>query len=145
MKRNTQTKKITKSPSLSKNKYTPSAIVTHFLQLLHLIKLYHWKTYSFSQHRATDELYSSLNEHIDKFVEVLLGKAESRIQHMKTTIPLLFTSNKTDFKNQIYLYREYLIIMSQAFSTSEDSDILNIRDEILGDVNQFLYLLTFDR
>jgi hypothetical protein len=26
-----------------------------------------------------------------------------------------------------------------------NTDLLNIRDEILGDLNQFLYLLTFDK
>ena len=31
------------------------------------------------------------------------------------------------------------------FDSKRDSDLLNVRDEILGDINQFLYLLTFDK
>jgi len=45
-----------------------------------MVKLFHWKTHSFATHKATDELYASLNEHMDTFIEVLLGKTGSRIQ-----------------------------------------------------------------
>ena len=31
------------------------------------------------------------------------------------------------------------------FDIKRDSDLLSVRDEILGDINQFLYLLTFDK
>jgi len=32
--------------------------------------------------------------------------------------------------------------MNAIFDEKIDSDLLNIRDEMLGDLNQFLYLLT---
>jgi hypothetical protein len=35
--------------------------------------------------------------------------------------------------------------MNIYFDPSRDSDLLNIRDELLGDINQFLYLMTFDK
>ena len=120
-----------------------SSIVRAFLQLLNLVKLYHWKTHVFSQHEATDNLYKSLNDHIDKFIEVLLGKSESRIQIMEKKIQLFDSKNKTEFKQHIYNYREFLIDMNNYFHSTRDSDLLNIRDEILGDINQFLYLMTF--
>lgn len=51
------------------------AIITeNFLEMLNEIKIYHWNTHSFAQHKATDELYSQLNEHVDKFVEGYAGK-----------------------------------------------------------------------
>jgi len=34
-----------------------SMIVPTFLHMLNTVKLYHWKTTSFSTHKATDELY----------------------------------------------------------------------------------------
>ena len=55
---------------------SPSVIVPTFLHMLNTVKLYHWKTTSFSTHKATDELYGTLNEQLDKFVEVMLGKRE---------------------------------------------------------------------
>ena len=122
-----------------------SKFVEVFLGMLNTVKLYHWKTYSYAQHKATDELYGKLNEHIDSFVEVLLGKDESRISVLTNSIPLLEFKHTKDFKTRVYYYRDFLINMSQILDAGRDTDLLNIRDEILGDINQFLYLLTFDK
>jgi len=124
---------------------TKSHIVKIFLEILNMVKLYHWKTRSYAQHKATDELYSKLNEHIDSFIEVLLGKDESRIKMLERRIDLLDSSNGVAFKQRIYEYRDFLQSMNIYFDSSRDSDLLNIRDELMGDVNQFLYLLTFDK
>jgi len=115
------------------------------MELLNMIKLYHWKTHSFSQHKATDELHERLSNNIDKFVEVWLGKTGSRIKLTEKRIQLLDFTNVEDFKDRIFEYREFLIDLNTHFDKNRDSDLLNIRDEILGDLNQFLYLLTFDK
>ena len=114
-----------------------------FFEMLNTVKLYHWKTYQYSQHQATDELYKRLNEHIDKFVEILLGKDETRIKQLDKKVNLINTESVGAFKTKIYQYREFLIDLTGIFSSKTDSDLLNVRDEILGDLNQFLYLLTF--
>ena len=49
--------------TITKN-YTETLIVLMFLRMLNTVKLYHWKTFSYAQHKATDELYASLNTHI---------------------------------------------------------------------------------
>ena len=120
-----------------------SHIVRIFLEMLNTVKLYHWKTRSYAQHKATDELYEKLNGHIDTFIEVLLGKDESRIKMVEKRCELLDFSESNDFKERIYEYREFLTDMNRYFDSKRDSDLLNIRDEILGDINQFLYLMTF--
>ena len=122
-----------------------SHVVRIFLEILNVVKLYHWKTKSYAQHKATDELYAKLNEHVDTFVEILLGKDESRIKMLEKKTHLSDYSNKTDFKQRIYEFRDFLIDMNSHFDTSRDTDLLNVRDEILGDINQFLYLLTFNK
>ena len=50
------------------------SIVDSMLYIRNQVKLYHWQTNSFSRHTATDELVKSLDENIDKFVEVFMGK-----------------------------------------------------------------------
>jgi len=122
-----------------------SHIVKVFLEILNMIKLYHWKTRSYAQHKATDELYMNLNKHIDAFVEVLLGKDERRIKMLEKRIDLIDPSNTNSFKNRIYDYREFLLDINMYFDNKRDTDLLNIRDEILADINQFLYLMTFDK
>ena len=37
-------------------KYNIENIVIMFLRMLNTVKLYHWKTISYPQHKATDEL-----------------------------------------------------------------------------------------
>jgi DNA-binding ferritin-like protein len=124
---------------------TRAHIVRVFLEMLNNVKLYHWKTESYSQHKATDELYERLNENIDTFVEILLGKDETRIKLLKKQVDLLDTKNTHEFKSRMYEYRDFLTNMNEVFDSKKDSDLLSVRDEILGDINQFLYLLTFNK
>jgi DNA-binding ferritin-like protein len=113
-----------------------------FLRMLNTVKLYHWKTSSHSQHKATDELYTNLNESIDSFVEIMLGKDGSRVNLTNIkSIPLHDYSDLSNFKREVDMYKEYLINLQ--VNTKKDTDLLNVRDEILGHLNQFTYLLTF--
>ena len=117
-----------------------------FLEMLMMVKLFHWKTHSYATHKATDGLYDDLNEHIDKFIEVLLGKTGSRIDLMsKKTISLIDLNSQESLKSKIMSLKSYLVGLdnNKALSTMSNSDLFNIRDEILADLNQFLYLLTF--
>ena len=125
--------------------YTQQSIVTMFLQMLNTVKLYHWKTSSYSQHKATDELYSNLNTNIDTFVEVMLGQDGSRVNlTTQKSLPLLDYTNTKDFEKEVDKYKTYLINMNNSsLNNSSNSDLFNIRDEILADLNQFTYLLTF--
>jgi len=119
-------------------------IVVIFLQMLNTVKLYHWKTNSYSQHIATDTLYADLNASIDQFVEIMLGKEGSRVNLTgQKNIPLLDYTNVNDFKKEIEKYKKFLIDMSFVNITN-NSDLLNTRDEILGLLNKFTYLLTFE-
>ena len=124
-----------------------SNVVCKFLEMLNNIKLYHWKTYSYATHKATDELYASLGVNIDKFVEVLLGKAQNRIKMRTKNIPIKDMNSPQEFKREIESYKSYLVNMSNNKALGAggmtNSDLLNIRDEILADLNQFLYLFTF--
>lgn len=119
-----------------------SHIVKVFLEMLNTVKLFHWRTHSFAQHKATDELYEKLNEDIDEFIEVLMGKDGSRIKLMEKRIDLIDPSNLRDFKARIYEYRTFLTDFNMHFDAKKDSDLLSIRDTILGHINQFLYLST---
>ena len=119
-------------------------ITVTFLEMLLMVKLFHWKTHSFATHKATDELYDSLNEHVDKFIEVLLGKTGNRIDLMNhKTISLIDLDSTSKLKSKIEAFKSYLVSLTTNTSIMTNTDLLNIRDEILGDMNKFLYLLTF--
>jgi len=121
-------------------------ITIKFFEMLLMVKLFHWKTHSHSIHKATDELYSKLNDDIDKFIEVLLGKTGSRIDLMgHKTISLIDLTSPDQLKSKIESFKSYLVGLTnnKGLSSMSNTDLLNIRDEILADMNQFLYLLTF--
>ena len=103
-------------------------ITVVFLEMLMMVKLFHWKTHSYATHKATDGLYDDLNEHIDK-----------------KTISLIDLNSQESLKSKIMSLKSYLVGLdnNKALSTMSNSDLFNIRDEILGDLNKFLYLLTF--
>ena len=122
-----------------------SVIVQKFMELLTMIKLYHWKTHSYSQHKATDELYGKLNENIDRFVEVLLGKSKQRIHMLENKMRLYDLDTKQELREHVLEYRDFLVNMDQVFNEKRDSDLFSIRDDLLADLNQFLYLWTFDQ
>ena len=117
-----------------------------FFEILLMIKLFHWKTHSYATHKATDELYSSFNENMDKFIEVLLGKSGSRIHLLnKTNLSLEEMDSQERLKQKIESFKSYLVGLDNnpAIKLMSNTDLLNIRDEILANMNQFLYLLTF--
>ena len=121
-------------------------VVVKFLQMLNIVKLYHWKTHSYATHKATDELYTNLNANIDSFVEVLLGKHGDRVNltHVKH-IPIKDFTSQNDFKKELDSFKNYLVDLNdnKALKSMTNSDLYNIRDEILANLNQILYLLTF--
>ena len=122
-------------------------IIIKYLSLLNTVKIYHWKTQSYSTHKATDELYSRLNKDIDKFVEVLLGKIGNRVDLTKVkSVPIHDFTSLEQMKKEIVSFKSYLVNLdsNKVMRSMSNSDLFNIRDEILADLNQFLYLLTFN-
>jgi len=104
------------------------------LQLLN--KLYHWNTTSYARHKATDDFNSTLQSLLDRFVEVYIGRYGSRPSVKKLRLD---ETNLTD-QGIIGLFmavREYLKTFDKKFN---DTDLLNIRDELLAEVNKTLYL-----
>jgi len=139
-------KKYSSSSSSHSIKKFQKEITIVFFEMLLMVKLFHWKTHSYATHKATDELYSKLNEDIDKFIEILLGKTGSRIDLMgHKSISLIDLNSQEQLKSKIDSFKSYLVGLTnnKALNSMTNTDLLNIRDEIIGDMNQFLYLLTF--
>ena len=118
-------------------------IVSMFLKMLNTTKLYHWRTYSYATHEATDNLYADLNKYVDEFVEVMMGKMDNRnkilnIHLVKMNVP----NNNNDFKKEIEYYKNFLIELDPHLKSKGNSDLMNIRDEILASLNKLLYLMT---
>jgi hypothetical protein len=121
-------------------------VIVKFLEVLNMIKLYHWKTHSYATHKATDDLNAKLHGNVDSFVEVLLGKRGDRVNLTnKKSISLKDYTSPEAFKRELEKFKSYLVGLdnNSALKSMSNSDLYNIRDEMLANVNQFLYLLTF--
>jgi len=118
-------------------------IQTTLMQMQNQYKILHWQTMSFSQHESFDKVVSSLSENIDEFIETYMGKY-GRVIAAGTFNINLANYKDTDFVVLTNNYIEFLIGLSNALDKTQDSDLLNIRDEILGSLNQLKYLLTLN-
>jgi hypothetical protein len=114
-------------------------IVSELLTIRNQIKLYHWQTGSFARHKATDDLTAALDTNIDTFVEVYMGKygrpkvtKSLKLHNFSESAAKTFVSKQTKFLSSV---------LPRKLKTT-DTDLLNIRDEILADVNKVLYLFT---
>ena len=114
-------------------------IVTTFFNIRDQVKLYHWQTKSFAEHKATDDLVGTLDTNIDKFVESYMGRYGR--PYVKRTLPV---KNLTVTGIRAFITRsdEWLTSKLPHMLKKTDSDLLNIRDEILADLNQVKYLFT---
>ena len=114
-------------------------IVTMFFHIRAQVKLYHWQTRSFAEHKATDDLVEALDTNIDKFIEVYMGRYGR--PHIKKTLPVKNLS-VSGIRSFITKSDEWLASSLPRMLKKNDSDLLNIRDEILADLNQIKYLFT---
>jgi hypothetical protein len=105
-----------------------------FLRILDIIKLFHWNTKDYAKHKATDDLHEALSKLVDSYVEKHFGETGRVVVHETVRYDTL-----TDdaFLKEINKFKDYLIRMK-----NPSTDLSNIRDEMLGEVNQFLYLWT---
>ena len=57
----------------------------------------------------------------------------------------LYEPNSIDHTEKLKSCVEYLIGLTDELDPRQDSDLLNIRDEMLGQINQTIYLLTLNK
>jgi hypothetical protein len=113
--------------------------IKFFLELQSQLKVLHWQTKSHAKHLAFGETYDKLDEIIDLYVEVAIGK------YGRFTLTdddrVLNINNLSDID-----LISMISVASEVISTMEidekDTDLLNLRDEILTQVSKLSYLLT---
>lgn len=116
--------------------------VHFFMTMREQIKLYHWQTKVYSRHKATDQVLEQLDEHIDKYVEVYMGKyGRPKLTSRNNTFKLqnLSEGSIVKFIKQCIVYLKNTLPKDLS---EQDTDLFNIRDELLGELDQLLYLFT---
>jgi hypothetical protein len=115
--------------------------VNHLLTIRNQVKLYHWQTREFARHTATDALTLALDTNIDAFVESYMGRygrpkvsGSIKLHNFSESAAKAFVAKETKYLEQD-LPRKI---------GKKDTDLLNLRDTILGDLTKVLYLFTLN-
>lgn len=117
------------------------------IQILKLIELQnqfrflHWQTKSYAKHMAYGSIYESLDDLIDSFMESYMGKYGRPEFDEEFTLKFKDIS-AISLQSFIDSNSEFLIGLTDVLDAVSDSDLLNIRDEMLGLLNKIKYLLT---
>ena len=117
--------------------------VNFLLGLQVQMKINHWQTKGYARHNAFGGFYDSLNSLIDQFVESAMGKYGRCSLNDETKTMELNNLTELDLKGLITKVREALVNMTNEMDET-DTDLLNIRDEMLGELNKLAYLLTLE-
>lgn len=121
---------------MNNSQETINNTVKFFFTLQLNMKVYHWNTSSYARHKASDEFGGKLGSLVDKFVEVFIGRYKVKPSLSKISIDSEFLTDDGSEKLLIKA-REYLEFLNTII---KDADLLTIRDELLSEVNQTLYL-----
>lgn len=108
------------------------------LRIVTQLRMYHWYSDTYAQHKAYGKAYDTLSELIDTFTEVYMGRYGKINNNITFNIELhsdLATS--TDFISSAI---NFLTKINEMVGEN-DTDLLNIRDEMIAVLNRLKYLL----
>ena len=110
---------------------TSSQFIAFLLQSRNSMHLPHWQSTKYGEHKTLDSYYSGILNLTDSFVEKLFG------QQGRMPIEVGITKAEPPV---LHLKKLAKVITEEREKYS--SDLQNIMDEMLGLVNETLYLLT---
>ena len=125
-------------------------VLLTLLTITNQIKLYHWQTLSHPRHLASGDLYSQLDELVDRFIEALQGRLILESSNTNYRILLSEKMNSITLKNYADENALTLLLNIKTYLESAElltiigncSDLLNIRDEMLTLINKSAYLFS---
>lgn len=113
--------------------------ITKLFQFQIQLKLYHWNTSSYSNHKATDELMKHLLEFIDSFIEAYIGKFQ-KIQ-TPTSITLEKKINEKNIISKVFQpFLHFLKEWKEDFK-KEDQEFLHFIEELQTEIEKTKYLI----
>ena len=118
-------------------------IILKLVQIQTQFKFLHWQTTFYSKHKAYGKIYDNLGDLIDTFVESMMGKYgrpefESEFSIMFQDISHISIQKFMDG------ITEFFVALTDELDSKYDTDLLNLKDEMLSEINKLKYLLTLN-
>lgn len=104
------------------------------------LKFFHWQTKIYAKHKALGKLFDNITELVDEFTETAMGKY-GRVDVAGLSYDFVNISDAnviTAIDDMI----EKAINLTDVLDARKDTDLLNLRDELMGKCNRTKYLLT---
>lgn len=119
-------------------------IVANLLKLQAQVRFFHWQTKMYARHMAFGGFYTAVDPLIDQLVEACMGAIgkDSMIMNSPAVLEL---KNMDEIKINEFLAETVTFLTSglaNLVPLEQHTDIANIRDGILGEINKLKYLLT---
>lgn len=118
--------------------------VQKFLEIQAQLRILHWQTKGYARHIAFGDTYSVMEGLIDSYIEIGMGKVGRFVleeQDKNIRIDNLADVKIVEFLQNI---KGFLISLSNELDPTKDTDLLNLRDEMLATINKLAYLLTLE-
>lgn len=116
-------------------------LILKLVQIQLQFKFLHWQTFGDAKHRLYGKIYNGLGDLIDGFTETMMGKYGR--PEFEPEFGLMFQDiSSMSIQNFMDGITEFLVGMSDQLDGRYDTDLLNIRDEMLALINKSKYLLT---
>ena len=118
-------------------------MIEQLLTLQNQLRLFHWQTFSYAQHVALGKAYEALDDLIDGFVEEYFGKYDRTVDENGYTVSL----ENLDKSNILSFVDENITFLTDELPKElekNDTNLLNIRDDMLGELQRLKYLLSLE-
>lgn len=139
-----------------------SLVMLSFFQIQNTLRFSHWRTKSYAEHKALDSYLEKFMDKMDEFIEIWQGKygridikgnklnmtvqkvnGKDLVRYLNVLIAFFHGEKHQNCKKyDISGKKNYCGITLLDIINEKDTDLLNIRDEIVGSINQLKYLLT---
>jgi hypothetical protein len=121
-----------------------STSINSFLSTQVQFKILHWQTKGYARHIAFGDIYDSLDELVDEYVEVAMGKWGRFSVDEKTNTIVYKNLSEVNMVEFLQDFKGKLYLITTELDQEKDTDLLNLKDEILAKINKLAYLLTLE-
>jgi hypothetical protein len=119
-----------------------TSLMSTFLGIQAQFKVFHWQTQSYSKHIAYGDIYDTISDLSDNFMEIYMGKYGRVALEGESDAILLGNIGEVNIEEFLETITEFLLSFNNKLDNNRDSDLLNLRDEMLAAINKLKYLLT---
>jgi len=115
------------------------------VKVLHIksqMQIFHWQADKLGDHKTFDDYLEDFNEEADKLMEVIQGKY-GRVQlDQDTYIPIRNIRDLDPYQFADNCIEVFTMYQTNLFK--DDQEIVALIDELIADLQQLKYLLTFN-